>query len=88
MRRRRPPEPQKEGPGWTGGLENLGYVTIEGSDRPGSKQMEYAADDFEIALVAKGLEHDADYREVSAAFRELEESLEPEHSKTAGCTAL
>ena len=47
------------------GLEDwkkLGYVTIEGTDRPGSKQMEYAADDFELALVAKGLGHETAYK--------------------------
>jgi predicted alpha-1,2-mannosidase len=47
------------------GLEDwkkLGYVTIEGTDRPGSKQMEYAADDFEIALVAQGLGHETAYK--------------------------
>ena len=36
-----------------GGLEDwhkLGYVSIEGSDRSGSVDMEYAANDFEIAL--------------------------------------
>ena len=47
-----------------GGLEDwksLGYVSMEGVDRPGSKQTEYAADDFEIALVAKGLGHQAEY---------------------------
>jgi predicted alpha-1,2-mannosidase len=41
-----------------GGLDDwhkLGYVSIEGSDRTGSVDMEYAADDFEVALLAKGL---------------------------------
>ena len=56
-----PPDPVKEG---RGGLEDwlkLGYVSIEGFDRPGSVQMEYAADDFEVALLAKGLGKTADY---------------------------
>jgi predicted alpha-1,2-mannosidase len=47
-----------------GGLDdwhNLGYVSLEGSDRPASVHMEYAADDFEIALLAKGLGKTADY---------------------------
>ena len=57
-----PPDPIDEGRGGLEDWKNLGYVTIEGTDRPGSKQMEYAADDFEIALVAKGLGHNADYR--------------------------
>lgn len=55
------PEPMKEGRGDLEDWKTLGYVTIEGTDRPGSKQMEYAADDFEIALVAKGMGNEADY---------------------------
>ena len=57
-----PPDPMNEGRGGLEDWKTLGYVTIEGTDRPGSKQMEYAADDFEIAMVAKGLGHQADYR--------------------------
>ena len=57
-----PPADQiREGRGGLEDWKNLGYVTIEGVDRPGSKQMEYAADDFEIALVAKGLGRGSDY---------------------------
>ena len=51
----------KEGRGGLDDWHNLGYVSIEGSDRPGSVDMEYAADDFEIALLAKGLGDKADY---------------------------
>ena len=43
-----------------GGLEDwkkLGYVSIEGVDRPGSKQMEYAADDFEVGVLAEKAHH-------------------------------
>ena len=56
-----PADPMREGRGGLDDWKRLGYVTIEGTDRPGSKQMEYAADDFEIALVARGLGHQADY---------------------------
>ena len=52
----------KEGRGGLDDWHNLGYVSIEGSDRPGSVHMEYAADDFEIALLAKGLGKTADYK--------------------------
>jgi len=52
----------KEGRGGLEDYKSLGYVTIEGVDRPGSKQMEYAADDFEIALLARGLGKAADYQ--------------------------
>ncbi len=57
-----PPDPMREGRGGLEDWKTLGYVTIEGTDRPGSKQMEYAADDFELALVAQGLGKQADYR--------------------------
>jgi len=51
----------KEGRGGLDDWHNLGYVSVEGSDRPGSVDMEYAADDFEIALLAQGLGDTADY---------------------------
>jgi predicted alpha-1,2-mannosidase len=55
------PAPEREGRGGLDEWKKLGYVSIEGTDRPGSKQMEYAADDFEVAIVAKGLGNEADY---------------------------
>ncbi|MGH9617673.1 MAG: glycoside hydrolase family 92 protein [Acidobacteriaceae bacterium] len=61
-----PPYPIREGRSGLEDWKRLGYVTIEGTDRPGSKQMEYAADDFEVALVAKGLGHDAAYQKYLA----------------------
>jgi predicted alpha-1,2-mannosidase len=51
----------KEGRGGLDDWHKLGYVSIEGSDRSGSVHMEYAANDFEIALLAKGLGKTADY---------------------------
>ena len=56
----------KEGRGGLDDWHNLGYVSIEGSDRPGSVDMEYAANDFEIALLAKGLRDEATYRKYLA----------------------
>lgn len=56
-----PTDQLKEGRGGLKDWHSLGYVSVEGVDRPGSKQMEYAADDFEIALLAKGLGKTADY---------------------------
>lgn len=56
----------KEGRGGLDDWHNLGYVSIEGSDRTGSVHMEYAADDFEIALLAKGLGKTADYKKYLA----------------------
>lgn len=69
-----PTQQEREGRGGLEDWKSLGYVPIEGVDRPGSKQMEYAADDFEIALVAKGLGHDDDYekyRERSQNWKNL-----------------
>jgi predicted alpha-1,2-mannosidase len=56
----------KEGRGGLDDWRNLGYVSIEGSDRPGSVHMEYAADDFEVALLARGLGKTADYKKYLA----------------------
>jgi predicted alpha-1,2-mannosidase len=56
-----PADHYKEGRGGLDDWHKLGYVSIEGSDRPGSVDMEYAADDFEIALLAKGLGDTVDY---------------------------
>ena len=43
-----PQDQIREGRGGLDDWKNLGYLSIEGVDRPASKQMEYAADDFEI----------------------------------------
>lgn len=46
--------------------KRLGYLSIErsdpagGPDRPGSRSMEYAANDYAVALLAKGSRHQAD----------------------------
>ena len=46
--------------------KRLGYLSIEhsdpagGPDRPGSRSMEYAANDYAVALLAKGLGHEDD----------------------------
>ncbi|HEY1767214.1 MAG TPA: GH92 family glycosyl hydrolase [Terracidiphilus sp.] len=56
----------KEGRGGLADWHKLGYVSIEGSDRTASVDMEYAADDFEIALLAKGLGDAAGYQKYLA----------------------
>jgi predicted alpha-1,2-mannosidase len=61
-----PPDPIDEGRSGLEGWKRLGYVSVEGSDRPGSKQMEYAADDFDVALLARGLGHEAEFRKYLA----------------------
>ena len=61
-----PADHLKEGRGGLDDWHSLGYVSIEGSDRPGSVDMEYAADDFEIALLAQGIGDTADYKKYLA----------------------
>jgi predicted alpha-1,2-mannosidase len=62
-----PPRDQfKEGRGGLDDWKRIGYVSVEGVDRPGSKQMEYAADDYEIALLAKGLSKESDAEKYAA----------------------
>lgn len=56
-----PPNPIMEGRGDLDGWRNLGYLSIEGTDRPASKHMEYAVNDYAIALFAKGLSKEGDY---------------------------
>jgi predicted alpha-1,2-mannosidase len=58
-------QPLKQGRGDLDDWHGLGYLTIEGSDRPVSKSMEYAANDYAIALFAQGLGRDEDYRRYS-----------------------
>jgi predicted alpha-1,2-mannosidase len=62
-----PPEGRvKEGRGGLNDWLKLGYVSVEGFDRPSSVHMEYAADDFEVALLAKGLGKTTDYHKYLA----------------------
>jgi predicted alpha-1,2-mannosidase len=56
-----PPNPLLEGRGDLDDWRDRGYLTMEGIDRPASKNMEYAANDYAIALMAKGLGRSADY---------------------------
>lgn len=56
-----PPDHFKEGRGGLDDWRDRGYVSIEGSDRSGSVTMEYAADDFEIALLARGMGRKSEY---------------------------
>ena len=59
-------DPIRYGRGDMDEWKRLGYLSIEhsdpagGPDRPGSRSMEYAANDYAIALLAKGLGHEAD----------------------------
>jgi len=59
------PNQLKEGRDDLDDWRNLGYLTIEGTDRPGSKTMEYAANDYAIALFAKGLHKQTDFQKYS-----------------------
>jgi predicted alpha-1,2-mannosidase len=60
------PAPINEGRGGLDDWKKLGYVSMEGTDRSASLHMEYAANDFEIALMARGLGHEADFRKYLA----------------------
>ncbi len=60
------PEPMRFGRGDMADYKSLGYLSIEnsdqigGPDRPGSRSMEYYANDYAVALMARGLGHTAD----------------------------
>ena len=56
-----PQDQFKEGRGGLQDWHRLGYLSIEGVDRPASKQMEYAYNDFAVATLAKGLGKPGDY---------------------------
>jgi len=69
-----PRNPIMEGRGDLADWRTLGYLSIEGTDRPASKHMEYAANDYAIALFAKGLGKERDsakYLERSRYWRNL-----------------
>ncbi len=59
-------DPIRFGRGDMNEWKRLGYLSIEhsdpagGPDRPGSRSMEYAANDYAVALMAKGLGHNSD----------------------------
>jgi len=55
-------QPDKQGRGDLDDWLKLGFLSIEGTDRSASKGMEYAANDYAVALFARGLGKDADYR--------------------------
>ena len=71
----------KEGRGGLDDWHHLGYVSIEGSDRPASADMEYAADDFEIALLAKGLGETADYEKYLRRSANWKKLWDPDFSE-------
>jgi len=57
-----PPNPVLAGRGDLEDWFKRGYLTMEGTDRSASKHMEYAANDYAIALFAQGLGKEDDYR--------------------------
>jgi len=71
----------KEGRGGLDDWHHLGYVSIEGSDRPASADMEYAADDFEIALLAKGLGDKASYEKYLQRSANWKKLWDPDFSE-------
>jgi predicted alpha-1,2-mannosidase len=65
-------EPLRFGRGDLDEWKRLGYLSIEhsgatgGPDRPGSRSMEYAANDYAVALMARGLHREADVKKFMA----------------------
>lgn len=76
-----PDEPERYGRGGIEDWKNLGYVAIESVDRPGSKHMEYAANDFEIAIVAKGRQVDTDYSKYLARSQNWKNLWDPQFTE-------
>lgn len=69
-----PQDQMKEGRGGLEDWKRLGYLTIEGVDRPISKHMEYAANDYAISLIAAGLGKQSDaklYRKRAQNWKNL-----------------
>ena len=60
------PEPMRFGRGDMADYKSLGYLSIEnsdqagGPDRPGNRSMEYYANDYAVAVMARDLNHTAD----------------------------
>lgn len=73
-----PPDPIKEGRGGLEEWKTLGYLPIEVVDRPASKQMEYAADDYEISVLAQSLGHVEDAKLYLSRARNWEKIWNPE----------
>jgi predicted alpha-1,2-mannosidase len=67
-----PEDQMKQGRGDLSDWKSLGYLSIEGVDRPASKQMEYAANDFEVAVMAKALHHWEDFAKYKKRSRNWE----------------
>ncbi len=69
-----PTDPMRVGRRGLAEWKSLGYLTLEGSDMQGSRQVEYALNDWSVAQVAKHLGREADYRTYlsrSANWRKL-----------------
>ncbi len=62
-----PADRLKEGRGGLNDWLKYGYVSVEDFGKPASVSMEYAADDFEIAVLARGLGDTAAYRKYLAS---------------------
>ena len=71
----------KEGRGGLEDWHKLGYVAVEGSDRSASVHMEYASDDFEIALLAEGLGDMADHNKYLARSANWKNLWDPDFSE-------
>jgi len=75
-----PVDQMKEGRGGLADWHSLGYCSMEGVDRPASKTMEYAYDDFGIAEMAQGLGKLADAEKYLNRARQWENLWDPKFS--------
>ena len=69
-----PDDPMRVGRRGLADWKSLGYLTLEGSDMQGSRQVEYALNDWSVAQVARHLGREADYQTYlgrSANWRKL-----------------
>jgi predicted alpha-1,2-mannosidase len=78
------PEPVRFGRGDIADWKQLGYLSVEhsdppgGPDRPGSRSMEYAVNDYAVALMARGLHHDADAQKFLARAQNWKKLWDPD----------
>jgi predicted alpha-1,2-mannosidase len=91
------PEPMRYGRGDMTDWKKLGYLSIEnsdqagGPDRPGSRSMEYYANDYAVAVMAKGLGHTADaklFTERSGNWKKLWRADAVDHTEAGDITGF
>jgi predicted alpha-1,2-mannosidase len=91
------PEPMRFGRGDMADYKSLGYLSIEnsdmlgGPDRPGNRSMEYYANDYAVALMARGLGHTADaklFSDRASNWKKLWRSDAVDHTEDGDITGF